>query len=419
MSRLTGQTLLNRYFLREHAGSGGMADVYQAWDNVRSTRLAIKVLRRDLSINPRFFKMFANEAEILRKLEHPNIVRVYDFEREGDLVFIIMDWVDGKSLKEAIDNRKQPYTFDDLSAILQPICSALYYAHQNQVYHCDVKPANILLHTDGRIMLSDFGVAHLAAESTGGGTAPYMAPEQFFSGLVDGRTDVYSLGVTLYEILSGGNLPFRGDSSQSQGTTARERIAWEHINLPLPALKQYNKKISPAIENVVTTALQKDPNQRYTNTMDFREAFEHARMQRGRGGTPSTLLQSGIQVPRKKTQQQHLRVEKKKQPRRRGHKQKVPHLYCRSGERAGQSIPVTAQGLTIGRSSQNVVQIRERSVSRAHTLLWSTDRGVYIRDENSALGTYVNSQRINQPSQLHHGDVIQIGYYQLFEFRED
>lgn len=415
MVNLSGQTLLNRYFLRELAGSGGMADVYQAWDKIRSTRLAIKILRRDLAVSPHFFKMFANEAEILRRLEHPNIVRLYEFERQRDLVFIIMDWVEGVSLKVAIKDQKKSFTIEDISSILQPVCSALYYAHQNRVFHCDVKPSNILLHQDGRIMLSDFGVAHLAAESTGGGTAPYMAPEQFSGGRVDGRTDIYALGVTLYEILSGGYLPFRGESTDSRGSTVRERIAWEHLHLPLPPLAYFNKNLAPAIQNVVATALQKDPNQRYATTMDMREAFEHARMQSGRGGTSSAMLQSGVTAPDTDTTRKlpAIKIPPTPQP-----KSPAPHLFCRSGERTGQTFPLTTQGLTIGRSSKNALQIRERSVSRAHALIWSTSQGVYIRDENSSLGTYVNGRRINQSIRLQDGDVIQIGYYQVFEFRE-
>ena len=100
MASLTGKTLVNRYYLRDKAGSGGMADVYQAWDNLRSTRLAVKILRRDLVVNPQFIRLFTQEASLYRDLEHPNIVRVYAFEREGDLRFIVMDWVSGSSLNE-------------------------------------------------------------------------------------------------------------------------------------------------------------------------------------------------------------------------------------------------------------------------------------------------------------------------------
>ncbi|MBL6983544.1 MAG: protein kinase [Anaerolineales bacterium] len=423
MTDLAGKTLSNRYFLRELAGSGGMADVYQAWDTMRSARLAVKVLRRDLANSPRFFQMFAKEAELLRKLEHPSIVRLYELDRDlnGDITFIIMDWVDGTDLKTAIVERKRVFSLDEISNILQAVCSALFYAHQNHIFHCDVKPANILLNKDQQALLTDFGVARLATENAGGGTAQYMAPEQFLGGRVDARTDVYALGVTLYEIMSGGQVPYRGKTSSSQGSSKRERIAWEHINMPLPSLGQHNPQISPAVENVVNTALSKEPTQRYTSTMKLREAFEHARLQGGRGrGTASTKLRPEPVAP--KPLQKQSRAPEPAQPRRplkpRWKSSHAPQILGRSGEREGQAIPITAQALYIGRSSRNNLQLKERSVSRVHTLIWVTTQGTYIRDENSSLGTFVNGLAITAPTLLRHGDVIRIGYYQEFEYQE-
>ncbi len=423
MADLTGKTLSKRYFLRKHVGSGGMADVYQAWDNMRSARLAVKVLRRDLAASPRFFQMFAKEAEVLRKLEHPSIVRLYEFERDHDITFIIMDWVDGTDLKSAISGGKKQLSLEDISHILQSVCSALFYAHQNQIYHCDVKPANILLHNDGQVLLTDFGVARLATENTGGGTAQYMAPEQFTGGRVDARTDVYALGVTMYEVLSGGRVPFRGDTSNSQGTTKRERIAWEHVHLPLPSLGQFNPKVSPAIETVVSTALSKEPSSRFPTTMQMREAFEHARLQGRRGGGSASTIQQPEQL---KQHKKHSQKISSKAPVPSHNPSKAvpvspssgPCLFGRSGERAGQSIPVSTQGMYMGRSSRTHLKLSEKSVSRVHALVWLSPQGTYIRDENSSLGTYVNGQRINAPTLLRHGDVIRIGYYQEFEFRE-
>ena len=169
-------------FLREQIGSGGMADVYQAWDNLRATRMAIKVLRRDLAQSARFNRMFEQEAELLRKLEHPNIVRLYEFDKEGDVVFIVMDWVEGTNLRQAINDRKKPFSLEEVSQILQPVCAALNYAHQNMVFHCDVKPGNIMVDAGGTVYLTDFGIAQYLSSSDRGalhaGTPAYMAPEQ-------------------------------------------------------------------------------------------------------------------------------------------------------------------------------------------------------------------------------------------------
>lgn len=408
MTDLTGHTLLNRYFLREHIGSGGMADVYQSWDNLRSAWMAVKVLRRDLAATPRFFQLFAKEAEWLRKLEHPNIVRLYEFDRDNDIIFIVMEWVDGASLFKKITDRKEPFSLDDISRILQPVCSALFYAHKKQVFHCDVKPSNIMEQKNGQILLTDFGVARLATDEVGGGTPQYMAPEQFSGGAIDARTDIYSLGVTLYEMLSGGRVPYSGDSSESLGSTLRERVAWELQNMPLPPLRKYNNRVPEAVETVICMAISKDPNHRFASTMELREAFEHARLvdERGRGKDATVI---GLKPTSQTKKAKYLQKQKRLRD---------PHLYGRSGERSGQEILIDPKGLSIGRSRKNALQLRERSVSRRHALIWLSKNKCYIRDENSSLGTYVNGQRIYKPIILQNGDVIQIGYYQVFEFRK-
>ena len=418
MSELLDTTLLDRYFLRQHVGSGGTADVYLAWDKLRSAKMAIKVLRRDLANNSRFFQMFAREAEMLRKLEHPSIVRLYEFERDGENVFIVMDWIDGTNLRQAIVNHKKPFTVGEALLILQPVCSALNYAHQNQVFHCDIKPANILLHSDGRVLLSDFGVARLAFDQTGGGTPPYMAPEQFRAESVSAQTDVYALGITLYEMLSGGLVPFRGDSPSSQGATTRERIGWEHLNLPLPALRTINPKLPESVEAVVATALNKDPQKRYSTTMALTEAFERALEGKSQDADFKTVFQP---LPRPPVQRPKPAPHLPPPPivPRTTH-YAGPHLYGRSGDFARQIIPISRQGLTIGRGSSNQLRMREASVSRTHaTIIW-TKRGIHIRDENSSLGVLLNGQRIpaGVSVRLHHGDVIQVGYYQVLEFQE-
>jgi len=449
MKTLIGTTLLDRYFLRELIGSGGMADVYQAWDKLRATKMAVKVLRRDLANSPRFFQMFAQEAELLRKLEHPNIVRLYEFDKQDDLSFIVMDWIDGSNLREVLRKREKPLTLDEVSSILEPVCSALNYAHQNKVYHCDVKPGNILLHTDGRVLLTDFGVARLASDKTGGGTPQYMAPELLAGKPVNAKSDVYSMGICLYEMLSGGKVPFSGDSPSSQGSTTRDRIAWEHSNLPLPSLLQLNPSLPDSVENMVASALSKDPLRRYATMMDLREAFEQARRAaRKDAGGPKTIIDlispllqqiSSTKLPTIPSLPSQKLPQPRPQPSRpstvlpsRGSRPihgvapqpigqvRGPYLLIRSGEWSGQAIPIPAQEMTIGRGSNTQLRLRDASVSRLHATIIRTRRGIYIRDEGSSLGTYLNGQPIppNTPTTLQTGDVIQIGYYQVFEFRQ-
>ena len=440
MSSLVGVTLKDRYFLRELIGSGGMADVYLTWDKLRSVRLAVKVLRRDLCRSTRFLQQFAKEAEILNKLEHPNIVRLYEFEKDGDAAFIVMDWVEGTNLRQAIQNAKQPLPLADVSRILAAVCAALNFAHQSKIYHCDIKPGNVMLHVDGRVLLTDFGVAHLADEEGVGGTPPYMAPEQFMGGAIDSRTDVYALGITLYEILSGGKIPYRGESANSQGSTTRERIAWEIINLPMPSLREQNPTISKELELVVTTAIQKDLTLRFPNTLAMDEAFEKAVT--NLGGEKKDLLKTTFLNPSNHGQRetpavQNLSLPPEKDPQRpknstspvqtparspsmpppapkRG---KGPALYCRSGPWAGQMLAIVPGEMVIGRGSQCHLNIGESSVSRRHATILITRRGTYIRDDGSSLGTFVNGARINGPVLLHDRDVIQIGYQCVFEYR--
>lgn len=430
MKTLVGSTLRDRYFLRELKGSGGMADVYLAWDNLRATKMAVKILRRDLATDTRFFQMFVKEAELLRKLEHPNIVRLYEFDKEGDLAFIVMDWIEGSNIRQSLNERNKPFSIGEISVVLQPVCSALNYAHQNQVFHCDIKPANILLHIDGRVLLTDFGVARLATDRTRGGTPPYMAPELFSGGIVNARTDIYSLGVTLYEVLSGGEVPFRGDSPSSQGSTTRDRIAWELTNLALPPLKEHNPSLPDEVETVVMTALSKSPYRRYASAMEMSQAYERARTSAGvdPGGHKTIVNMISDTLAAKKTtiEKPVPKPEKRqKTPADQDHYPRAargvrgPNLFVRSGEWPGQAFAIPKSGLIIGRGSQAQLRLRDASVSRKHATIIRTRRGIYIRDERSSLGTLVNNQRIppDTPVQLRNGDVIRIGYNQFFEFR--
>ena len=392
-----------------------MADVYLAWDTLRATKMAVKVLRRDLAISKKFYQAFEKEASLLSELQHPNIVRLFEFARDEEIVFIVMVWVDGINLKQRIRDLSQPMELDEVGRILMPICSALNFANQMKVFHCDIKPSNILLHENRRdVFLSDFGVARLASERGGGGTLPYMAPEQFVQAIVNAQTDIYSLGVTIYEMLSGGQVPYKGDS-EGKGSTLQDRYAWEHLNKPLPSIQEYNPSLTKGIISVLEKSLDKDPRRRYESALQLWEAFESARCKvQAVGGDQTVSWQTpptSKPISRSATPSRPLAST----PPKSG----MFHLFGRSGEWAGQSIVIPRHGLTIGRSKNCQLQIRERSVSRLHATILVVKSGIYIRDENSALGTYVNGQRIaaKVPVLLRNNDVIQTGYYQVFEFR--
>jgi serine/threonine protein kinase len=418
MAGLEGTTLKDQYFLRKKVGSGGSADVYQAWDKKRSTPMAVKVMRQDLANDARLIKMFEKEAALLRQLSHPNIVRLYEFDKQDNIVYFIMDWVEGSDLKQAILKNQKPFTLESVIHILEPISVALDFAHKEMVFHCDVKPANILLHEDGRVLLTDFGVARRVYEQKQGGTPPYMAPEQFTGGQIDARTDVYGLAVVIYELLSGGNVPFRGDSPLSQSkTTPRDRIEWEHLNLPLAPIHQYNPTLPDEVEAVVGKALNKDPNLRYPSVVTLREEFEDA-CRKGKpvdrsGDTILGILPPPIPKP---PASPHPIPPKDNQLE----KIHGPHLFGRSGEFAGRVILLSLPSVSLGRGKGNQLCLQEKSVSRTHATVVKTRRGVYIRDEQSSLGTFLNGKRIpaGVPVPLRDGDVIRVGYGQELEFKE-
>jgi eukaryotic-like serine/threonine-protein kinase len=430
---LEGTTLQNQYFLRRYVGSGGSADVYEAWDRKRSTNMAVKVLRNDHSHDSHVIRMFEEEAALLSELTHPNIVRLYEFGKQGKILFFVMDWIEGTDLKQAIQKRQAPFPVDEVIHIIGPISRALDYAHKENVFHCDVKPGNILLHEDGRVFLSDFGIARRVLKSKGGaggpGTPPYMAPEQFTGGRIDARTDVYGLGVVLYQMLSGGTVPFRGESPQSPGETTRERIQWEHLHLPLEPLAKYNPKLPDTIDAVIEKALNKDASSRYPSVSALREAFEDVSSAvRGldiEKGRKRDISGDTVITPPSVPKPIHQKVEPSQSPSKapsvypsvRIH---GPHLLGISGEFSGRMVPLTNKTVTLGRGKDNLFRLQDPSVSRRQVTILKTRRGVYIRDEQSTLGTYVNGLRITigRPVLLRNGDHIRLGYFQEFEFRD-
>lgn len=454
MGNLTGATLSGQYFLRELAGSGGMADVYLAWDKHRTHWMAIKVLRQDLTNNQTFLEQFTTEADIYRQLNHPNIVRFYEFKQDAGNVYIVMDWVEGSDLRTAIRNSRDPLPYSYIVQILQSICPALHYAHtlegNRSIYHCDVKPANIMLQIDGKILLTDFGVANLAWKNTRGGTPPYMAPEQFNGGKIDSRTDVYAMGITLYEIISGGKTPYRGETATSRGTTPKERIEWEHLNLPPPPLEQFNPNVPPAIAEIVYTAINKNPDKRYSSMLDLRDAFVTSYIKSGgenelhnHNTVDVTSLAQGKQyhpanhnvsvdvpAPRQNNNNGPIpnpfgddlpsviasTIKKITNPRIFS---KSPRLFCRAGQFSGSTFELPHGELVLGRSKNCQIILNEPSVSRRHATIIHSKHGTYIRDDASSLGTYVNNFRIDGPVLLRNKDIIQVGYEQIFEYLGD
>ncbi len=278
MPDLTGQTLKGRYRVESLLGRGGMAEVYKAWDTWRNYHVAIKVMREDLAEDLEFLRRFRREATALARLAHENIVRFYAFEQDDLTAFIVMDYVEGTTLRAEIARADGPLPPERVLSIARQVCAALNYAHLEGVIHRDIKPGNIMLRPDGRVLLSDFGIskaidaATATATTVSVGTPAYMSPEQCCGQSPDVRTDVYSLGVVVYEMLAG-RRPFVGDLAPETITNTTERIRWEQMHAAAPALRKLNPAVSREVEEVVSRALAKNREARWPTVAAFGEAL--------------------------------------------------------------------------------------------------------------------------------------------------
>ena len=254
------QLLNNRYALGEMIGTGGMADVYIGDDTRLNRKVAIKVLRRDLARDPSFVARFKKEALAAGGLNHPGIVAVYDSGDENDSPYIVMELISGQTLRQVMQQGLIPQ--GRALEIIEGILQALEYSHKESIVHRDIKPGNIMITDSGDIKVMDFGIAR-ATDDIGAtmtntwnviGTAQYLSPEQATGELADGRSDLYSLGCLMYELLTG-RPPFTGDTPVS--------IAYQHVSSPITPASQVKPGLSTDIDRMLEVVLSKDPNNRY------------------------------------------------------------------------------------------------------------------------------------------------------------
>jgi len=274
-----GVLLCGRYRLQRSIGRGGMADVYLAFDKKRQAPVAVKILREDLAEDPVLTRRFCREAEALARLDHPNIVRFYAFEQDGPIAFIVMDYIDGTTLRRLLLERRKPLDVKEITPVLRDICSALHYAHLNGTVHRDLKPGNVMLKQDGKALLTDFGIscAMEGATLTGMvmGTPAYMSPEQIAGRQMDARSDIYSLGVLLFEMATG-QRPFTGEEPGLTETGTTPRIQEAHLRLPPPDPRTFNPRLPSAAAAVILRALAKQPADRWPDVVSLRQAWETA-----------------------------------------------------------------------------------------------------------------------------------------------
>ncbi|MBV9689731.1 MAG: protein kinase [Ktedonobacteraceae bacterium] len=448
MNALIGQSL-GQFRIVEQIGAGGMAVVFKAYQPMLDRYVAIKVLPSYHANDPVFLTRFVQEARSVAKLAHPNIVQIHDFGEQNTITYIVMEYVDGGTLK---DRLKKPLPVGETIDYIIQAAQGLSCAHRNGIIHRDVKPANMLLRQDGRLLLSDFGIAKILEDSTsltrvgtGIGTPQYISPEQSTGQAVDRRSDIYSLGIVLFHCLTG-RVPFTAENPLS--------LTMKHLNEPLPVERLKAEGVPDAVIKVILQMAAKQPKDRYQSTEALIDALTHAstasnlsiarQWHAGASAiTPRADLKGGAAKEQFTVYDGQASVV---QPAvtltcfRCGARNSSTRLYCttcgdelansradydrylgpngkavlarlsmQNGLMAGHSYRFHQQMTTIGRTNGNDFIIAGRTVSRRHARLWFDNGRWYLEDLQSANGTLVNNRRIYQPVVLHDGDVINFG----------
>jgi len=273
MDKYVGKKLDGRYEIRELIGIGGMANVYRCYDTIDDREVAIKILKDEFLNNEEFIRRFKNESKAIAVLSHPNIVKVYDVSFGDMIQYIVMEYIDGITLKEYI-NQQNVLSWKETVHLVTQVLAALSHAHSKGVVHRDIKPQNMMLLSDGTIKVTDFGIARFSNSTRtmteqAIGSVHYIAPEQAKGDITDGKTDIYSIGIMMYEMLTG-KLPFDGENAVS--------VALMHLQVEPVAPRTINPSIPEGIEEIILKAIQKQPVDRYQSAQDMLADIERFRM---------------------------------------------------------------------------------------------------------------------------------------------
>ncbi len=262
-----GQKINDRYEVIKSIGEGGMANVYLGYDEILDRNVAIKVLRGDLSNDEKFVRRFQREALSASSLSHPNIVEMYDVGEDNGLYYIVMEFVDGKTLKQLL-KRRGNLTLSEAIDIMLQLTDGMAHAHDSYIIHRDLKPQNIMIQDDGQIKITDFGIAmalnstQLTQTNSVMGSVHYLPPEQAAGKGSTTKSDIYSMGIIFYELLTG-KLPFKGDNAVE--------IALKHMRDPLPNIREEHESIPQSIENIILKATAKNPKNRYEDARSMHD----------------------------------------------------------------------------------------------------------------------------------------------------
>lgn len=264
---MIGKRLSGRYKILDSVGGGGMANVYLARDMILERDVAVKVLRPDIANDEEFIRRFHREAQAATSLNHPNIVSIYDVGEDEQIFYIVMEYIDGSTLKQYIQ-KNGPLSNEESVNIMLQLTSAISHAHENQIVHRDIKPQNILIDENGVVKVTDFGIAVALSSTTITqtnsflGSVHYLSPEQARGGMATKKSDIYSLGIVMFELITG-RLPFFGESAVS--------IAIKHLQNDTPSPKRWNPYIPQSLENIILKSTAKDSFYRYDNVEALQE----------------------------------------------------------------------------------------------------------------------------------------------------
>ncbi|MFW6300904.1 MAG: Stk1 family PASTA domain-containing Ser/Thr kinase [Bacillota bacterium] len=270
------KVIKNRYEINKELGRGGMAVVYEATDIMLDRQVALKMLRPEYASDEEFIKKIRYEARAVARISHPNVVNIYDIGQTDNYHYLVMENIIGQNLKEIINARNKLPIIEALD-IASQIASALHVAHESDIVHCDIKPHNIILTPENQVKVTDFGIARAVSSTVTldmtdsvVGSAHYFSPEQAKGGEITPLTDIYSLGIVLFEMLSG-KVPYTGETAVT--------VALKHIKEPVPDLSNYNQSIPEEVNNLVKKALAKDPDDRFSSALEMREEILQAMAQ--------------------------------------------------------------------------------------------------------------------------------------------
>jgi serine/threonine protein kinase len=453
MNALVGRSL-GQFRIIERIGAGGMATVFKAYQPVLERNVAIKVLPDYHARDPVFKERFLREARSVAKLDHPNIVQIYLFGEEDNITYIVMQYVDGGTLKDRL-RAVGPLPVSEAIKFIIQAAEGLGEAHGHGQVHRDVKPANMLLRKDGHLLLSDFGIVkilegntNLTRVGTGIGTPQYMSPEQGTGQAVDASSDIYSLGIVFFHCLTG-RVPFNAESPLS--------ITVKHINEPLPVAFLRQNNVPLPIEQIILKMTAKAPADRYQTTAELvgelLRAASAAQIQLPWNIAPAMVDYSfpgpssgsvgPVSLPLPQLQQpvsvapatiicfrcQASNTGDRKYCTSCGYELAdrgaaadrvmgpngrpiLARFYMQNGHMAGRAYRFHQDVTTIGRNiNENSLIINERTVSRKHAQLWFDGGRWYLGDVQSANGTFLNGVRLqpHQPAVLNDGDTINFG----------